>query len=539
MRTQRGAMDLMRAQRLIRVCVIGAVGAVLAACAPSAPSTQNDAAGSSPSNTLTIATTTDVVNLNPMLGNSRTDSWVTNLMYPRLLTISANGSKEPYLATKWGYSADGKTGFFDLRNDFTWSDGTKLTATDVAYTINTIKTQKPKGNVVSGFMSNLDKATAVSPTRVELQLNKPDSIVVPEIGFWMTVVPEHIFSKQAKTDDFANASDWVSAGPYRLSSIAKGQSYTLERVEPYPMAPNGKPTLAKVVFKVYPDVNTEILALKKGDVDVIANALPPAQVKDLKGTSGISVTEVPGLGFTHMTYNMKRKPMDNVLVRQALAHAVDYNSIRAVAVQGQAVTANNSPITDSLKEFADPTLKEYTFDPQKSKALLAQAGVSNLKLTMIYSLQDPVIAAWSSMVKDSAAQAGITIDLKGMDRNTYLAKTVAGDYDIYAGSFAIMDEPVSNMALQYLPDGAINYSQVNDPQLTSLIEQAQSTIDKDKQKSLVQQAAGYVNKNMIDNIMYVQNLYVAHSSKWDGFITKPSELLSIIDPASLANVHQK
>ena len=220
--------------------MIGAVGAVLAACAPSAPAAQNSASGSPKSDTLNIATTTDVVNLNPMLGNSRTDSWVTDLMYPRLLTVSATGSKEPYLATKWGYSADGKTGFFDLRNDFTWSDGTKLTATDVAYTINTIKTQKPKGNVVSGFMGSLDKATAVSPTRVELQLNKPDSIVVPEIGFWMTVVPEHIFSKQAKIDDFANASDWVSAGPYRLSSIAKGQSYTLDRVEPYPMAPGGQ-----------------------------------------------------------------------------------------------------------------------------------------------------------------------------------------------------------------------------------------------------------------------------------------------------------
>jgi len=529
----------MRSPRLFRIALVGAFAALVAACAPSAPATEQGSSNSGGADTLTIATTTDVVNLNPMLGNSRTDSWVTNLMYPRLLTVSANGSKEPYLATKWGYSADGRTGFFELRDDFTWSDGTKLTASDVAYTINTIKTQNPKGNVVSGFMSNLDKATAVSPTRVELQLNKPDSIVIPEVGFWMTVVPEHVFSKHAKVDDFANASDWVSAGPYRLSTMAKGQSYTLDRVQPYPMSPAGKPTLNKVVFKVYPDVNTEILALKKGDVDVIANALPPAQVKDLKATNGITVTEVPGLGFTHMTYNMKRQPMDNVLVRQALAHAVDYNAIRAVAVQGQAVTANNSPITDSLKEFADPSLKEYAFDPAKAKTLLEKAGVSNLKLTMIYSLQDPVIAAWSSMVKDSAAQAGITIDLKGMDRNTYLAKTSAGDYDIYAGSFAIMDEPVSNMALQYLPDGAINYSQVNDPQLTALITQAQGTVQPDQQKQLVQQSAGYVHKNMIDNIMYVQNLNVAHSSKWDGFVTKPSELLSIIDPASLANVHKK
>ncbi len=530
-----------RSIRVARLLAVGAVVAVVGACAPSAPSSSGGASagGSGGSDTLTIATTTDVVNLNPMLGNSRTDSWVTDLMYPRLLSVSATGSKEPYLATKWGYSADGKTGYFELRDDFSWSDGQKLTASDVAYTINTIKTQNPKGGVVNGFMTNLDKATAVSPTRVELSLKQPDSIVIPEVGFWMTVVPEHVFSKHPKMDDFPNNSDWVSAGPYKLTSIAKGQSYTLDRVQPYPMAPGGKPTLAKVVFKVYPDVNTEILALKKGDVDVIANALPPAQVNNLKGTEGITVTQVPGLGFTHMTYNMKRPPMDNALVRQALAHAVDYNAVRSVAVQGQAVTANNSPITDSLKEFADPSLKEYAFDPEKSKALLAQAGVSKLSLSMIYSLQDPVIAAWATMVKDSAAQAGITINLQGLDRNTYLAKTNAGDYDIYAGSFAIMDEPVSNMALQYLPKGAINYSQVEDPQLTAVIQKAQGTVQREEQKKLVQQAAGYVHQNMIDNIMYVQNLNVAHSSKWDGFITKPSELLSIIDPASLANVHRK
>lgn len=537
----------MRTPRLVhlaRVVAVGAVVAIVSACAPSAPSSSGGGAttgagGSGGSDVLNIATTTDVVNLNPMLGNSRTDSWVTDLMYPRLLSINADGSKQPYLATKWGYSDDGKTGFFDIRDDFQWSDGQKLTASDVAYTINTIKTQNPKGGVVNGFMTNLDKATAVSPTRVELALKQPDSIVIPEVGFWMTVVPEHVFSKYPKMDDFPNNSSWVSAGPYKLTSIAKGQSYTLERVTPYPMAPGGTPTLSKVVFKVYPDVNTEILALKKGDVDVIANALPPAQVANLKSTDGITVAEVPGLGFTHMTYNMTRKPMDNPLVRQALAHAVDYSSIRSVAVQGQAVTANNSPITDSLKQFANPSLKEYVFDTQKSKQLLEQAGVSNLSLTMIYSLQDPVIAAWATLVKESAAQAGITINLQGLDRNTYLAKTNAGDYDIYAGSFAIMDEPVSNMALQYLPKGAINYSQVNDPKLTEAIQKAQGTVDPAAQKALVQQAAAYVHENMIDNIMYVQNLNVAYSNKFGGFVTKPSELLSIIDPASLANVKKK
>jgi peptide/nickel transport system substrate-binding protein len=147
-----------------------------------------------------------------------------------------------------------------------------------------------------------------------------------------------------------------------------------------------------------------------------------------------------------------------------------------------------------------------------------------------------VTAQWVSIVKDDAAKAGITINLQGMDRNTYLAKTAAGEYDIYAGNFAIMDDPATNMALTYLPKAAINYSLVDDPALTNLVTQAQQTTDKNAQKQIVQQAATLVHDNVYDNVMYLQNLYLAYSNKWSGFVVKPSELLSLLDPQSLANV---
>ncbi|MGB3828271.1 MAG: ABC transporter substrate-binding protein [Ornithinimicrobium sp.] len=513
---------------------------VLAACAPSAPESAGDGAstgaeGTASDATLRIATTTDVVNFNPLMGNSRTDSWVTDLMYPRLLTINEDGSKEPYLATEWGYSEDGMAAFYEIRDDFQWSDGTPVTAKDVAYSINTVKEQNPTGNVVYGFMGNVVQATAVSDTRVEIELSQPDSIVVPEVGFWQVIVPEAQFGKHNPVEDFANTEDWVSAGPFVLTEANRGQSYTLERVENYPMAPGGTPVPAEVIFQVYPDVNTEILALQSGEVDVVANALPPAQVEPLRQADGVELAEVPGLGFTQMVYNLERKPLQDVQVREALVHAVDYEAIRKVAVQGQAISANSSPITPSLSEYVDPSWKENTFDIQESRRLLKEAGVEDLTLNMVYSMQDPVISAWATLVRDSAAEAGITIDLEGLDRNTYLAKVQEGDYDIYAGSFAIMDEPVSNMALQYLPDGAINYAHVEDPQLTDLIQQAQASVDDQERTALIQDAASRVRELYVDNIMYVQNLYVAHSDDWTNFTVRPSELLSIIDPESLAN----
>ena len=522
------------------VAAVAVTAAVtIAACSPSAPS---KSAGGGSNATLTVATTTDVVNFNPLVGNSRTDEWVTDLMYPRLLTIDANGNKQPYLAKDYGYT-NPTTGYWNLRDDLKWSDGQPVTAEDVAFTINSILKYKPAGNTTYGQMANVDTATAPSPNRVEVKLKRADSTVVSEVGFWMNVVPKHVFEPAGDVAKFPNNSNWVSAGPYKLTSAAKGQSYTLERTTPYPFAPSGTPTVAKIVYRVYPDVNTEILALKNGDVDLIGNSLPPAQVKNLQGVSGVKVQEVPGLGYSHMTYNMSRKPLDNLKVRQALAHAVDYNAIRSVVLQGQAVTTGSNPIPPVLKDFVDPSAQEYTFDPNLSRQLLQQAGYTAdasgkfpLNLKMIYSLQDAVTAQWASIVKDDAAKAGITITLQGMDRNTYLAKTDAHDYDIYAGNFAIMDDPTTNMSLTYLPDGAINYSLVNDPQLTQLITKAQQTTDKAQQKQLAQQAAKLVHDNVYDNVMYMQNLYFAHSDKWSGFVIKPSELLSLLDPQSLANV---
>jgi peptide/nickel transport system substrate-binding protein len=501
-----------------------------AACSPAPPKAS---ASGDTSATLTVATTTDVVNYNPLVGNSRTDDWITDLMYPRLLTIDANGAKQPYLAKSSGYS-DPMTGYYDIRSDLKWSDGQPVTAADVAYTINAIMKDKPAGNTTYGQLANVDSASAPSANRVELKLKRPDATVVSEVGFWMNVVPKHVFEKAGSVATFANNSDWVSAGPYKLTTVAKGQSYTLDRVTPYPFAPGGTPTAAKVVFRVYPDVNTEILALKNGDVDLIANALPPAQVKNLQSVPAVKVQQVPGLGYAHMTYNMSRKPLDNVKARQALAHAVDYEAIRTVVLQGQAVSTGSSPIPPVLKDFVKPDLKEYAYDVNLARQLAQEAGLTQ-PLTLIYSLQDAVTAQWVSIVKDDAAKAGIAINLQGMDRNTYLAKTAAGEYDIYAGNFAIMDDPATNMTLTYLPKGAINYSLVNDPQLTALVTKAQATTDKAAQQDLVWQAATMVHDNVYDNVMYMQNLYLAHSTKWDGFVVKPSELLSLVDPQSLAN----
>jgi len=533
-----------RTAKLGALAVAAVTVLALSACAPSAPPEVEASAGS---DTLTIATTTDVVNYNPLIGNSRSDYWVTNLMYPHLLTIAEDGTKQPQVALEWGY-VDETTGFYEIRDDLTWSDGVKLTAEDVAWTMNAVKQDAPSGTFY-GQLANFESATAVSDTRIEIDLVTADASIVEEIGFWGNVIPKHVFEKADSVADFPNdGSDggWVSAGPYLLTDVQVGQSYTMERVEDYPLVEGGTPISAKVIYRVFPDVNTEILALQSGEVDLIANALPPAQVETLRGTPGIEVAEAVGLGYAHMTYNMTKPDLAKLEVRQALAHAVDYETIREVVLQGQAVSTGSSPLMPVLGDYYDDSIEEYEFDTDLARSLMEDAGYEAgadgmfpMSFRLIYSLQDSVTSQWVTLVKDSAAEAGIAIELQGTERNTYLAQTNAGDFDIYAGNFAIMDDPVTNMTLTYLPGGVINYTYVDDPELSELIITAQSTTDKAEKVELMQEAAAIVRDNVYDNIMYTQNLYFAHSDKWTGFISKPSELLSIVNPLSIASARLK
>lgn len=277
---------------------------------------------------------------------------------------------------------------------------------------------------------------------------------------------------------------------------------------------------------------------------MIANALPPAQVEQLGNTDGLQVIEAPGLGYAHLVYNMDRPDLAKTEVRQALAHAVDYDAIRTVVLQGQAVSTGSSALMPVLAKYYDKSVKEYEFDPEKSRSLMEKAGYAAdasgkfpVSFRLIYSLQDSVTSQWAQMVKDSAAEAGITIELQGTERNTYLSMTSEGDYDIYAGNFAIMDDPVTNFSLSYLPGGAINYTHVDDPDLNALIEEGMVTFDQDEKISIMRKANKIVHEQVYDNIMYTQNLFFAASDEWAGFIAKPSELLSIVNPLSLASAH--
>lgn len=515
-----------------RAVLIGA--AVLAlSTAFSSPITADETAR------MVIGTTADVVNFNPLVGNSRSDTWVTNLMYPRLMQMTAGGSKDPYVATDWGYSEDGLSAWLEIRDDMNWSDGTPFSAEDVAFTITAVTSEKI--GITAGLVPAFVSAEAASPTRVEFKLSRPDSTFLTNIGFWMPIVPKHAFPAVGEVAAFANDKDWISVGPFKLTEFERGQRYRLSAVENYPLVEGGRAALDEVEFRVFPDVNAQALALRAGDLDLIANALPAPIARTLQGQPGIAVEQAPALGWAHMLYNMNNDLLKDVKVRRALAHSVDYEAIRAIAMQGLAQSTNSSVISPVLSYWADDTMEEYAYDPELAKSLLAEAGhPDGISLSLLYEQSAADIANWAQIVKESAAPAGIEIELVGLERNTYLARAREKDFEIYAGTWAVMEEPAAYMGLAFRDGAFINYASVSDPELEKLIDEAQAATTPEAVKGPIQAAARLVRDQVYDNVVYYQTFQFAYrSDEWEGLVMQPSDLLSLVNPLSLASVQPK
>jgi len=529
------------------------VGAALAAAAALLLSScalnegESDPAGTAAEGDLTlrIGTTTDVANFNPLQSLSKTDSWILNAMYPHLLRLDENAEKVPELASGYETENDGSTVVFTLRDDFVWSDGEPVTADDVAFSAQAIMDNQ-LGNVAAKltWVENIEVRDDVT---VAFDLSQPYAPFAEGVGFWMSIVPEHVFSEAGDLTAFANDSDWVGAGAYILESMERGQRYTMRANENYPYAPEGGAAVQTVEYVVYPDINTMLLALKNGDIDLMGNPVPSSALGGLESDPNISVQSVDSLGFAHLTYNVTDETLARVEVRQALSMVVDTESIIATVLQGNGQPMVG-PISPVFGEFDNPDLEPYPFDPAAARELLEDNGFTDgdgdgfldgAQFEMICDQSNANLTRVAEVVRDDAAEAGIKLDLACIERNTFLARTKDGDYQIDLSQWGVFDNPMDQLRSTYLSSnpGGINYNLVQDPELDALVNEAATTLDQEQFVERIQGIDAYVHEQALLTPLYVEQFSFAYrSDRFTGFQPSPSDLLGMVTGYSLSQV---
>ncbi len=526
----------------VAAAMLALTGCALNEGEPSATGSSTDSAQEV---TLRIGTTTDVSNYNPLQSLSKTDNWLLNATYPQLLRLDENAEKVPELASDYYYEDEGRTAVFELRDDFMWSDGTPVTAADVKFSAEAIM-QYQLGNVAAK-LTWLESIEAPDETTVKFHLSQAYAPFAEGLGFWMRIVPAHIFAEAGDLSEFANDSDWVGSGAYILESATPGQRYVLRANEHYPYAPEGGAAVDVVEYVVYPDINTMILALRNGDIDLMANPVPASAVGSLKSEDKIGLEKVASLGFAHVTYNVTREHLDKPEVRQALSMVVDTDSIITTIMQGDAQEMVG-PISPIFGEFDNTGLDAYPYDPAGARALLEDNGYADadkdgfldgLAFQMVCDQSNANLTRVAEVMRESAGEAGIRIDLACTERNTFLAATKAYDYDLDLSQWGVFDNPMDQLRSTYLSSnpGGINYNQVQDPELDALVNDAAATVDRDAFVKKIKAIDAYVHEQALLTPLYVEDFTFAYrSDRFTGFAPSPSDLLGMVTGYSLSQV---
>jgi len=336
-------------------------------------------------------------------------------VYETLVKQDENGQIVPLLAKSWTVSDDKLTYTFELQTGVTFSTGADFTAADAAFSLNRVKTDWKSS--VKSSLDVMTSATATSPTQLTVTLSRPSTSFL----FYLTTRVGAMFS-QTGVADLANTP--VGTGPYVFGSWVKGSAITMNRNDGYW---GTKPTVATMELRYFADPTAMNAALLSGGIQVMSTVQTPEALAQFGDTTKYQVIDGTTTGEVLLSMNNKKAPLDNPLVRQAITYALDRQAIlkTAWAGYGSLIGTHEAP--------SDPwffPIDAYPYDPQKAKDLLAQAGASNLTLSLKLP-PVPYAAAAAPLIISQLSAVGITVQDSNVDFATWIDQVFTQhDYDL-------------------------------------------------------------------------------------------------------------
>lgn len=422
---------------------------------------------------LVIAVDADVDTLHPTDFSTTTELNVLNQVYDTLMYMNPDGNHdpEPRIAESYEISEDGLDYTFHLRDDVTFHDGTPVTADDVVFSIELYKASEYQGSQIS-MMTGVE---AVDDTTVVCHLDTPYT------PFLEGILSPFICSKayyEADEDGFVTSP--MGSGPYKFVSRSTGSNIVLEANEDYY---RGAPAIKNVSFEVIPDTATKAIALQTGEVNFAE--IDSSVLAQLQANQEITITEVPTSSFCYVSMNLEKEPFNDVLVRQAINYAIDRENLVAVCYDGEA-EVNSNICAKNRSGYSEDQL-QYTYDPEKAKELLEEAGI-----TTPYDLGEILVAEkysnLATVIQNDLKAVGLEVTISVKEFNAYIGDLTSGNYGITALNMTLEGDTQS-LEMAFTTDyiGTANNARYSDPDMDELFNQTRSETDPEKRLELFDQ----------------------------------------------------
>lgn len=498
--------------RILSLLLAGAMALGLTACGASNAGTAADETGSAAVSTesastdtaasgekiINVGVTNTIGSINPLLLNGgEINKYATGLMFLPLMELDADLNFEGMLADSIT-TEDNKNFIVHIDDAATWSDGTPVTADDVVYTA--LRLASPViGNTAmmyyvfegvgdDGFVEegaeSIDGIQKVDDKTVQFTTKEEMPITTFENSYarYLLTLPKHVIEQYSEeelsTADWFNHPDVVS-GPFIVTDFDVDHYISYEANKDYW---KGAPKIDKLNIKIV-DGSQLYAGLQSGEIDITQQTMSDIPQEDYESVEALdNVDVVYGSPVTNQSVFIQTKNVPDVKVRQAMLYAIDRQQILEELLSGHGEIVDG--FLSSASPFYDDSLTPVSYDPEKAKALLEEAGWDGSQTIRFYvNSGDSTFVNAASIIAAEWAAVGIKAEIQTVDFATLMSVAGTEDYDVLAVQYTYAPvDPYPDVA--WLLGGEGSWTGYSDDTLNDALTKSQLTSDPEETKEL-------------------------------------------------------
>ena len=498
--------------RILSLLLAGAMALGLTACGASNAGAAADETGSAAVSTesassdtaasgekiINVGVTNTIGSLNPLLLNGgEINKYATGLMFLPLMELDADLNFEGMLADSIT-TEDNKNFIVHIDDAATWSDGTPVTADDVVYTA--LRLASPViGNTAmmyyvfegvgdDGFVEegaeSIDGIQKVDDKTVQFTTKEEMPITTFENSYarYLLTLPKHVIEQYSEeelsTADWFNHPDVVS-GPFIVTDFDVDHYISYEANKDYW---KGAPKIDKLNIKIV-DGSQLYAGLQSGEIDITQQTMSDIPQEDYESVEALdNVDVVYGSPVTNQSVFIQTKNVPDVKVRQAMLYAIDRQQILEELLNGHGEIVDG--FLSSASPFYDDSLTPVSFDPEKAKTLLEEAGWDGSQTIRFYvNSGDSTFVNAASIIAAEWAAVGIKAEIQTVDFATLMSVAGTEDYDVLAVQYTYAPvDPYPDVA--WLLGGEGSWTGYSDDTLNDALTKSQLTSDPEETKEL-------------------------------------------------------
>jgi ABC-type transport system substrate-binding protein len=475
--------------------------------------------------TLRYAAGADPDSLDAANTDSNPGENVGHMMYNYLARFDAKVKIHPDLATSWTQSKDGLTWTFKLRKGVKFHDGTPFNAEAVKYNFD--RFLGPEKPLKSGLHTPIIKSVdVVDEFTVKFSLKAPFALFLNNLAHSASGIVSPTAHKKWGKDLTLHP---VGTGPFKFVEWIRGDRVVLERNDDYY---EGKPKLDKIIIRIVREDAARVLALQAGDYD-LAVRIPPEEVGRLLREGRVRLYAEQSNRAIRIAFNMTKKPLTDLKVRQALNYAIDKESIVKNIYQDLAAVI---PTIVGPLNIGYAPVKGYGYDPAKAKQLLAEAGFPNGFDITLWTPKGRYLKDYelAQAVQQQLAAVGVRAKLESFEWANYLAQLRKAPEESKHEMYLIAWAPSTGEARwgiypitscdEWRPKGS-NDSYYCNKEVDASIAKAVAAKNDKERDAFLKQAQEILVKDPSAIYLLATKETVGMSLKLNGIINSPLELV--------------